>query len=124
MVEGVLVLYKINPTGGMQRHSQVDLNMGRKFFHSCSGNMQLTRSKDKKIISLTNLDINNKNGQYFKIQAWTTKLKIYDTPDSFGALHNSMNMYFDRVRGSFDELVEVSFVGSSKFIQLVYYEAK
>jgi len=39
MVEGILALYKINAMGGMQKHSQVDLNMGRKFFHSKNGNM-------------------------------------------------------------------------------------
>lgn len=39
MVEGILALYKINAMGGMQKHSQVDLNMGRKFFHSQNGNM-------------------------------------------------------------------------------------
>jgi hypothetical protein len=35
-----------------------------------------------------------------------------------------MNKYYERVRETFDELVEVSFVGGSKFVQLVYYEAK
>jgi len=35
-----------------------------------------------------------------------------------------MNKYYKRVRDTFDELIEVSFVGGSKFVQLVYYEAK
>ena len=56
MVEGVIALYKVSPTGGMQRTSQVDLNMGKKFLPTGKGNMVLTRSKDKKIVSVTNFD--------------------------------------------------------------------
>jgi hypothetical protein len=36
--------------------------MGRKFFPSENGNMVLTRSKDKKIISLTNFDKDDLDG--------------------------------------------------------------
>lgn len=56
MVEGVIALYKVSATGGMQRTSQVDMNMGRKFLQTGKGNMVLTRSKDKKIVSVTNFD--------------------------------------------------------------------
>jgi hypothetical protein len=51
--------------------------MGRKFFSSENGNMVLTRSKDKKIISLTNFDPYDDHGKYFKIAAWTIKLKKF-----------------------------------------------
>tara|TARA_B110000285_G_scaffold206261_1_gene244688 strand:+ start:871 stop:972 length:102 start_codon:yes stop_codon:yes gene_type:complete len=33
--------------------------MGRKFFPAKNGNMELTRSKDKKVVSLTNFDRND-----------------------------------------------------------------
>jgi hypothetical protein len=124
MIEGILAMYKINAQGGMQRHSEVDLNMGRSYFPSEKGNMMLTRSKDKKIISVTNFDKNDRNGEFFKILAWTNKLKKFETPDSFELLQNGMNEYFASVKDSFDELVEVSFVGNSKFVQIIYYEAQ
>ena len=54
--------------------------MGRKFFPSKNGNMELTRSKDKKVVSLTNFDSNDSRGDYFKIKAWTSKLAVYWGP--------------------------------------------
>lgn len=60
--------------------------MGRKFFPSENGNMVLTRSKDKKIISLTNFNEWDDNGQYFKISAWTIKLKKFMSEDNFERL--------------------------------------
>jgi len=75
MLEGVICLYKINSKGGMQRKSQNTIQMGRKFFPSENGNMVLTRSKDKKIISLTNFDKDDLDGQYFKICTWNIKLE-------------------------------------------------
>jgi len=60
--------------------------MGRSYFPSEKGNMMLTRSKDLKIISVTNFDMNDKNGEFFKILAWTNKLKKFETQDSFELL--------------------------------------
>ena len=51
--------------------------MGRKFFPSLNGNMTLRRRRDKKIISLTNFDRFDENNEFFKIKAWTIKLKPY-----------------------------------------------
>ena len=124
MVEAILALYKVTPLGGMQRSIQVDVKMGRKFFSSENGNMVLTRSKDKKVISLTNFDENDDNGEYFRTLAWTNKLKKYETADEFQSLNIGMNAYYSKVKDSFDQLVEVSFVGNSKFVQLIYIEAK
>jgi hypothetical protein len=55
--------------------------MGRKFISAGNGNMTLTRSKDKKIVSVTNFDRENRKGDYFKILAWTNKLKVFETAD-------------------------------------------
>jgi hypothetical protein len=65
--------------------------MGRMFFASEKGNMVLTRSKDKKIISLTNFDPYDDHGKYFKIAAWTIKLKKFQSVDKFEYLQDSMN---------------------------------
>jgi hypothetical protein len=116
MVEAVIALYKVTPLGGMQRNNQVDVKMGRKFFSSENGNMVLTRSKDKKVVSLTNFDPQDENGEYFKTLAWTNKLKKFETPDEFASLNNGMSSYYNQVKDSFHELVEVSFVGNSKFV--------
>jgi hypothetical protein len=90
MIQGILALYKIDPNGRMQRYYEIDMNMGRKYFPSSNGNMQLTRSKDKKIFSITNFDKHDKNGAFFKILAWsktkTMNLKPFDTQDNFSAL--------------------------------------
>ena len=76
--------------------------MGRKFFPSENGNMVLTRSKDKKVVSLTNFDPNDNCGEYFKTLAWTNKLKKFETADNFESLNNGMNAYYTRVKDSFD----------------------
>lgn len=124
MVEAILALYKVSPLGGMQRSNQVDVKMGRKFHISENGNMVLTRSKDKKVVSLTNFDPHNENGEYFRTLAWTNKLKKFETADEFELLNTGMSFYYNEVKDTFDELVEVSFVGNSKFVQLIYIEAK
>ena len=49
--------------------------MGRDYKISKQGNMQLTRSYGKNLISLCNFDRNDENGQYFKVKAWTTSLE-------------------------------------------------
>lgn len=35
-----------------------------------------------------------------------------------------MSAYFHEIKDAFVELIEVSFVGSSKYVQLIYMEAK
>jgi len=102
MVEAILALYKVTPLGGMQRSIQVDVKMGRKFFPSDNGNMVLTRSKDKKVISLTNFDESDDNGEYFRTLAWTNKLKKFETADEFQSLNIGMNAYYSKVKDSFD----------------------
>lgn len=97
--------------------------MGRKFFPSKNGNMVLTRSKDKKIISLTNFEKFHPNEEFFKIKAWTVKLSRFKSQDNFVSLQHGMNQYYARNKGSFDELIEVSFVGGGKFVQLIYMES-
>lgn len=92
MIEGIIGLYKVTPFGKLEKYSEVDLNMGRKFFPSQNGNMVLTRSKDKKIVSLTNFDKNDKNGQYFKVMAWTNKLKRFPKKGKdFSILESGIN---------------------------------
>lgn len=123
MFEAIIAIYKVTPLGGLQRTNQVPCPMGRKFVSSIHGNMVLHRSKDKKVVSITNFDRDSSTGEYFKSLAWTNKLKKFETPDEFASLNNGMNSYFDKVHKKFDELIEVSFVGNSKFVQLVYLEA-
>jgi hypothetical protein len=59
------------------------MKMGRKFIPAGNGNMVLTRSKDKKIISVTNFDKDALDADYFKTLAWTSKLKPFTTADQF-----------------------------------------
>jgi hypothetical protein len=76
--------------------------MGRKFFPSENGNMVLTRSKDKKVLSLTNFDESDENGEYFRTVAWTNKLKKFETADEFQMLNIGMNAYYSKVKDSFE----------------------
>ena len=125
MIEGIIGLYKVTALGKLEKYSEVDLNMGRKFMPSSKGNMVLTRSKDKKIVSITNFDREDKNENYFKFLAWTNKLKPFPkSGHDFSILESGINKYYSAIKDSFDELVELSLVGGSKFVQLIYYEAK
>ena len=56
MSQCLMATYKVNQSGGMRRVNEVDVQMGRKFFSSQDGNMSLTRSYDKKLISLANFE--------------------------------------------------------------------
>lgn len=38
------------------------------------------------------------------------------------SLNNGMSQYYAKVQRNFDELIEVSLVGNSKFAQLIYME--
>lgn len=78
----IMAIYKVNAAGGMRRFAEVDVEMGRRFFSSQDGNMTLTRSYDKKLISLANFERNHKNKEYFKIKAWTTKLGAFKHPSA------------------------------------------
>lgn len=99
--------------------------MGRKFFPSLSGNMELTRSRDKKVISLTNFDRDDANGEYFKVKAWTSKLAVYRGPskDDFKSLNEGLSQYFAEHKDTFDKLLQLNFCGNSKYIQLTYLES-
>jgi hypothetical protein len=83
MVEAILAIYKVTQLGGMQRSHQCNVKMGRKYFTANKGNMVLTRSKDKKVISLTNFDRENLKGDFFKVLAWTNKLKMFSPNDHY-----------------------------------------
>ena len=124
MLEAILAIYKVTAVGGMQRSHQCNVKMGRKYIPSKNGNMVLTRSKDKKVISLVSFDRDNEWGEYFKVLAWTNKLKMFSPNDHYEILNSGLNAYFEQVRETFEELIEVSFVGNSKFVQLIYLEAQ
>lgn len=91
MVEPIIAFYKVTAIGGMQRINEVEVKMGRKFFLSQDGNMTLTRSKDKKVISLVNFNEKDKFGNFFKVLAWTCKLKPFAVSEK---LNEGMNQYF------------------------------
>ena len=95
MVEAILAIYKVTAVGGMQRSNQCNVKMGRKYFPAKNGNMMLTRSKDKKVISLVNFDRDNEKGEYFKVLAWTNKLKMFSPNDHYEILNSGLNMYFE-----------------------------
>ena len=80
-VMGLIALYKVTPSGTMKRLDEVNIEMGRNFFASEKGNMTLTRSYGKNLISLCNFDHNDKHGNYFKVKAWTTSLKPWPVKD-------------------------------------------
>ena len=57
--------------------------------------------------------------------SWTNRLKKFPRGDKdFSILENGLNEYFSAVKETFDEFVELSFVGNSKYVQLIYFEAK
>ena len=92
----------------MQRKVQTaeaDVKIGRKFYPSEKGNMRLTRSSDRLIISLVNFDEFSKEGEFFKVCAWSPKtLQAIPVSDK---LNQGMNTYFRRVQDMFHELIEV-----------------
>jgi len=123
MVEVVLALYKTNHKGKMQRilqAAEADVKIGRKFFKSENGNMQLTRSTNKQLISLVNFDRNNKYDEFFKLFAWSSKmLKAMQISEG---LNHGVNTYFKRNQHKFHELIEVQFVGKADYLLLKYVE--
>ena len=113
MVEGYLALYKIGKDGGMKRTNEIEIKMGRKLEAIGSANMLLTRSKDKKLISLANIDLDHPKGKIFKVLAWTIKLQKYELSDK---LEVGVNEYFQQIKGKVDKFIEVSFVGNNNFL--------
>lgn len=75
-------MYKVSNTGGMQRINEHPLHMGRAFVPSLHGNMQFTRSRDKRLISIANFQRASPNGDHFKVLAWTTKLKPFEVSEA------------------------------------------
>lgn len=93
----------------MQRVHEVSVKMGRKFFPSKNGNMMLTRSRDKKLISLVSFDRDNMYNDHFKVLAWTTKLRPHPVSQE---LNDGLNSYFAGCSNTFDSLEEIMFVGN------------
>lgn len=65
--------------------------MGRNFSISKDGNMTLTRSRDKSLISLLNFDRQNQQGRFFKLLAWTVKLKPIPVSE---VLNEALSKYY------------------------------
>lgn len=92
MVQGILCQYIVNPEGGIMKQMETDVKMGRKFMKPQGGNMSLTRSKDRKLISITNFEKDNPNRDYFRMYAWSTKM--FRQIEVSMRLHFSMNNYY------------------------------
>ena len=65
------------------------------------------------MVSLTNFDKDDKNKEYFKVMAWTTKLQEVLVQQ---ALNDGISSYYERVKDSFDSLVEIAFVGACQYV--------
>ena len=99
---------------------ETDVRMGRKFMKPEGGNMKLTRSKDRRLISITNFEKDNMKGDFFRLYAWSTRmLRQIDVSDR---LRQSMNKFYSQCKFNFHELEEVSFCGCGEYVQLVYIE--
>ena len=136
VVEGIIAQYKISNTGNMQRINECPLKMGRNYTPSRNGNMMMVRSRDKSKITIVNFDRKHPDGKYFKILAFSTKLKPIplqeDITKDLDPQNKSnqiigLNQYFQSVKEKkgveFDELIEISVVGQSKYVQMVYMES-
>ena len=86
----------------MQRCNEVDAKMGGYFNHTTHGNMQLTRSLDKKLISLCSFDSSNPDNHFFHVKAWLAKnLKPFKINIK---LSHGLNRYYTENITSFDHL--------------------
>lgn len=102
----------------MTKRCEVNANMGRKLLKPYLGNMSLTRSRDRKIVSVTNFEKDNKDGQYFRVYAWQViNLKTVEISEAF---HKCINQYYVENRDIFGEVIEVSFCDKKRLIQLIY----
>lgn len=121
-LEAVICKYETSQMGGLQKVTEKDVVMGaRKYQKSEKGNMVLTRSHDLKVVSLVNFDAANKNGEYFKIAAWTCSLQPVDLNNN---ISYGMSNYYKNSRENFDELLEVSFVGNRSYVMMIYMEKR
>lgn len=92
MAQGILCLYTVNPEGGLMKRMETDVRMGRKFMKPKGGNMSLTRSKDRRLVSITNFEKDNAKGDYFRVYAWSTRmLRQVEVSERLRA---SMNRYY------------------------------
>lgn len=74
IVQPFIGIYKITAEGRMSRQNEIPVNMGRRnFFAAKDGNMQLTRSKDKRSITIVNFDPKDVDKNYFKLCCWDIK---------------------------------------------------
>lgn len=81
----VIAVYRVTNEGKMQRCLEVDCKMGGYFNPTNHGCMELTRSLDKKLISLCNFDPTNPSKKYFNVKAWNVKkLKPFE-------IHHKLN---------------------------------
>lgn len=82
--------------------------------------MALTRSKCRNLISLTSFERNNPKREFLKLYAWDSKtLEHFHVSQS---LSYELNMYYQKNRETFGELVEVAFCGNQKYLQLIFYQ--
>ena len=116
---GIICLYKVTSNGGLKKTNEVNIKMGRYYIPSKDGNMTLTRSYDKKWISLTKFDPRDMN--HFKVKAWCTQL---EGDHEFAELNQGLDKYFEAHKKSFNSLVSVTFTGRRKLVELVYLEEK
>lgn len=56
MLQGVLSTYLVNPDGGLNKKNEVDMKIARMFQKPKAGNMTLTRSKCKQLVSVTSFE--------------------------------------------------------------------
>lgn len=118
----MIAVYRVTNEGKMQRCQEVDCKMGGYFSHTNHGCMELTRSLDKKLISLCNFDSTNPSKKYFNVKAWNVKkLRPFEIHSK---LNKGLNKFFEENKESFDHLESVHFMGKNKYIQLVYVEKR
>ena len=143
---GIIGLYKVAPSGGLKRLDECPIKMGkRNFYPSRDGNMTLTRSYDKRLISLLNFNPDysqyDDEQNYFQLKAWTTKLDPWTVSEE---LNQGLNAYYhdhckthsqtckrincNRMTPTtnnhkhFNKLISVTFAGRCSMVELVYLE--
>ena len=121
MIEPIIATYRVSSQGCMMRTNEATIPMGRKFFSANDGNMTLTRSTDKRVISLVNFDSDNVDGEFFKLMAWSIKLKTFDIPEE---VNISLSNYYRDNLSFFKRLVEVQMVFNCKMVMMTYIEIK
>ena len=46
-------------------------------------------------LTINEMDRDNEKGEYFKVLAWTNKLKMFSPNDHYEILNSGLNMYFE-----------------------------